>query len=210
MKQQFQGQVKSIILDLGGVILDIDYTLTIDAFKNLGIQDFQNLYAQASQSGVFDDFETGKISEKNFIEYLLRAIPNPRCSSEEVIQAWNAMLLNWDQRKLDLIQDLRKNYTVFLLSNTNSIHQKAFTASLNEQLGISTLNNHFDRVYLSHEIGLRKPNKEVFEFVLHNEGLTAEKTLFIDDSIQHLEGAKSLGIQTQLIDPSITLLQFFS
>ncbi len=209
MKQQFLKQIDNIIFDLGGVVLDIDYTRTIQAFKDLGIQDFDKLYTQASQSGVFDDFETGKISEEEFINYLLKSVSN-FCTSTDIIHAWNSMLLNWNKRKLDLILELRKNYRVFLLSNTNAIHKKAFLSSLENQLGINSLNQYFETVYLSHEIGLRKPNKDVFEFVLNNENLIADKTLFLDDSIQHIEGAKSIGIQTQLIDSKLDILQFFS
>lgn len=210
MMKEHSKHIETIIFDLGGVILDIDYTRTIEAFKGLGIQHFDNLYAQASQTGIFDDFETGKISEHRFIEYLLKAIPNSQCTSKDIILAWNAMLLNWDQRKLDLILRLRSTYKVCLLSNTNSIHKKAFLASLNKQLGITSLDHHFDKIYLSHEIGLRKPNTEVFEFVLENAGSKAETTLFLDDSIQHIEGANSIGIQTQLIGPELDILQFFS
>lgn len=209
MKQQFLKQIDNIIFDLGGVVLDIDYTRTIQAFKDLGIQDFDKLYTQASQSGVFDDFETGKITEEEFINYLLNSMSNS-CTSADVIHAWNSMLLNWNKRKLDLILELRKNYRVFLLSNTNSIHKKAFLSSLENQLGINSLDQYFETIYLSHEIGLRKPNKDVFEYVLNKENLNADKTLFLDDSIQHIEGAKSIGIQTQLIDSRLDILQFFS
>jgi len=209
MKHQFSKQFEYLIFDLGGVILDIDYTRTIQAFKDLGIQDFDKLYTQASQSGIFDDFETGKISEQHFINYLLNSMSST-CTSTDILHAWNSMLLNWDKRKLDLILNLRKNYRVFLLSNTNSIHKTAFLSSLENQLGITALDHYFDTIYLSHEIGLRKPNKEVFEFVLNNEDLKAEKTLFLDDSIQHIEGAKSIGIQTQLIGSELDILQFFS
>ena len=205
MKKDFD----AIIFDLGGVILNIDYTLTIDAFTNLGIANFDTLYSQASQAGLFDDIETGKITEHEFVSYIQQYVTS-NCSASQIIDAWNAMLLNWDIQKLELIRDLRTHFNIYLLSNTNQIHKEAFMSSLNHQTGLTTLDNHFDQVYLSHEIGMRKPNREIFEFVLRQHHLDASRTLFLDDSIQHIEGAKSLGIQTQLIDKSMDIIQFFS
>jgi putative hydrolase of the HAD superfamily len=200
---------KNIIFDLGGVILDIDYDRTIQAFKNLGIQDFEQLYTQAAQTGFFDDFETGKMSSAAFITALQHKIEND-ISNAEIIHAWNAMLLDWDMRRLNLLLELRKHHRVFLLSNTNSLHQSAFMKSLKQQTGLDTLSNHFDKVYMSHEIGLRKPNLDVFEFVLNDQQMNAEETLFLDDSIQHVEGAKKLGITTHGITKSGEILQLFS
>lgn len=200
---------KNIIFDLGGVILDISYDKTIQAFKNLGIQDFEQLYTQAAQTGFFDDFETGKMSSSEFIAALQHKIGND-ITSNDIIHAWNAMLLNWDIHRLNLLVELRKQHRVFLLSNTNSIHQSAFMLSLKQQTGLATLMNHFDKIYMSHEIGLRKPNVDVFEFVLNDQLLDAKETLFLDDSIQHIEGAKKAGITAYHITKPAEILQLFS
>jgi putative hydrolase of the HAD superfamily len=200
---------KNIIFDLGGVILDIDYDRTIQAFKNLGIQDFEQLYTQAAQTGFFDDFETGKMSSAAFITALQHKIEND-ISNAEIIHAWNAMLLDWDMRRLNLLLELRKHHRVFLLSNTNSIHQSSFMLSLKQQTGLATLINHFDKIYMSHEIGLRKPNVEIFEYVLNDQQITAEETLFLDDSIQHIEGARTIGITAHHITKPAEILQLFS
>lgn len=200
---------KNIIFDLGGVILDISYDKTIQAFKNLGIQDFEQLYTQATQTGFFDDFETGKMSSSKFIAALQHKIAND-ITSNDIIHAWNAMLLNWDIHRLNLLVELRKHHRVFLLSNTNSIHQSSFMLSLKEQTGLATLMNHFDKIYMSHEIGLRKPNVEIFEYVLNDQQINAEETLFLDDSIQHIEGARTIGITAHHITKPAEILQLFS
>lgn len=201
--------VETIIFDLGGVILNIDYQLTIDTFNQLGIDNFGQLYTQASQEGVFDDFERGDIGEKAFLDYLTEHLPN-HITEEQIIRAWNAMLLDWDMRKFELLNRLRPDYKTVLLSNTNSIHEQAFLYSLKQETGFSKLDNHFDRVFLSHQIRRRKPDTEAFQYVLDAIGTDAPNTLFIDDSIQHIEGAKKIGIQTYHITQKDEILQLFS
>lgn len=201
--------VETIIFDLGGVILNIDYQLTIDAFDLLGIDNFGQLYTQASQQGVFDDFERGDIDKNAFLGYLTEHLPN-HITEEQIISAWNAMLLDWDIRKFELLNQLRPSYKTVLLSNTNSIHQEAFLNSLKQETGFSKLDNHFDRVFLSHQIRRRKPDPEAFQYVLDSIGSDAGNTLFIDDSIQHIEGAKKIGIQTYHITQKDEILQLFS
>lgn len=207
MKVNLTG-INAIIFDLGGVILSIDYQKTIDAFIELGINDFQQLYTQANQTGIFDDFETGHFSEKEFVAYLSNKL-HSTITQSQIIDAWNAMLLSWDERKLNLIAQLNKSYRIFLFSNTNEIHKNEFLRTLQLEIGIPSLNNHFEKVYYSHELGKRKPHPESFIHILNENQLTPSTTLFIDDSIQHTEGAKKAGLKTiHILEESI--LQLFS
>jgi glucose-1-phosphatase len=189
--------IKNIIFDLGGVILNIDYNRTAKAFKQLGCDNFDELYSQQKQSGLFDEFETGKISPQAFINELLRVLPKG-ISAKKAIDAWNAMLIDLPKVRLEKLLEHKQNYRTFLLSNTNAIHEEAFTRLINLQHNISSFNDYFEHVYFSHQIGLRKPHKAVFDFVLEQNKLNPKETLFIDDSPQHLVGAEQLGIQTVL------------
>ena len=181
-----------IIFDLGGVILNLDYTLTTKAFQSLGLKNFDEIYAQANQTSLFDDLEIGKISAQFFINSLLPYLPQG-VTANKVVHAWNAMILDFPQERLDLLVELRKTKKVILLSNTNEIHIQAVNRSLANTTN-QKIESFFDKVYLSHEIGLRKPNVEIFEFVCKDQNITPSTALFIDDTIRHVEGAKRIGL----------------
>lgn len=182
----------AIIFDLGGVVLNIDYQKTISAFQQLGLAEFDGMYGKMHQSGLFDQLETGKIAPDEFLETLLQQLPG--ATLEQVHAAWNAMLLDFPPARMELLARIRQGRRTYLLSNTNAIHLREFTASLHAQTGYGSLHDLFDKVFLSHQIGLRKPHVEVFHYVMKEEGLDPEKTLFIDDSPQHVEGAKKAGL----------------
>ena len=114
-------------------------------------------------------------------------------TANKVVHAWNAMILDFPQERLDLLVELRKTKKVFLLSNTNEIHIQAVNRSLANTTN-QKIESFFDKVYLSHEIGLRKPNVEIFEFVCKDQNITPSTALFIDDTIRHVEGAKRIGL----------------
>ncbi len=187
--------VRHIIFDLGGVILNIDYQCTESAFEALGITAFKAHYSQLRQSSFFDNFETGRISGGNFIEGIKKISEKP-LTDDQITDAWNAMLLEFPLRRLQILQQLQIHFDTFLLSNTNVIHEARFQKMLKSQTGFNSLSVFFDKVYYSHRIGLRKPDAKAFQFILDQHQLQPEYTLFIDDSPQHIEAAKALGIQT--------------
>ena len=196
--------IQHIIFDLGGVLLNIDYKLTEKAFIETGITNFPELYSQLKQTPLFDQFETGKIDRATFISTLQNASQVP-VSETQIINAWNAMLLNYPLRRLQILQQLRIYHSLYLLSNTNEIHEESFNQILMRNHGMPNIGVFFDKVYLSHRVGLRKPMKEIFELVLNENSLQPKHTLFIDDSPQHIEGAKALGIQTIYLQPGMTI-----
>jgi len=187
--------IKNIIFDLGGVIINIDYNLTIRAFENLGIKHADIIYSQKKQTEIFDLLETGKISPAEFCEGI-RRISGINASDNDIIEAWNAMLLDFPDGIFDLLDVAHKKYKTFLLSNTNEIHYNAYSNILERQLGKTSLSNFFDKQYLSHEIGMRKPDTEIFRLVIEENGLLPDEALFIDDSPQHIEGARKAGLKT--------------
>jgi len=198
----------AVIFDLGGVILNIDYNLTIEAFKKLGDEDFDEIFSQAKQSNLFDEFEMGNISAQHFINKLLPCL-KPGTSPNAVVHAWTEMILNVPKAKLDLLEKLNAKYPVYLLSNTNEIHVPVVRRKWAEVTD-KPMEHFFDHIYFSHEIRLRKPHVEIFDFVCKKENLNKEKTLFIDDSIQHVEGAKKSGLQAIHLTNPEDLYSYFS
>lgn len=200
--------IKHIILDLGGVLVGIDYQKTITAFQNLGIYNFSQHFSQAVQSDFFADFECGRITETQFTETIQNWC-SPSASKQNIIDAWNAMIENFSITNLRLVQQLSLHYDVCVLSNTNSIHERYINHLLQQQLSIPHLQCMVDKVFYSHHIQRRKPHVETFAYVLNHGQFKPENTLFIDDSKQHIEGAKTLGIQTILLENIADLPKHF-
>jgi len=193
-------KTEAIIFDLGGVILNIDYNLTRRAFEKYGVHNFNEMYSQAAADELFDDLETGKISEPEFYK-TFNSRTGIGLSEDQIEHAWNAMLLDFRENSLDFIGALKSKYKLFLLSNTNHIHKTAFHSIYHQQKRAKPFDDFFDKAYYSCDMGLRKPNANIYEFVLQENRLKADSTIFIDDSAQNIQAAKALGIQTILLEP---------
>lgn len=196
--------IRHIIFDLGGVLLNLDYNLTEKAFVDLGIKNFNEIYSQLKQTPLFDKLEIGEMSRKEFVAAVQQLVAIP-LTEEQIYMAWNAMLLDFPIRRLQILQQLRLHYDLVLLSNTNEIHEEAFNKILQGNHGMPNIGVFFDKVYLSHRVGMRKPDTEIFQRILDDTGFKPEYTLFIDDSPQHIEGAKKLGIQTIYLEKGMTI-----
>ena len=192
--------IKNIIFDLGGVLLNIDTAKTNAAFEQLGIGDFKNNYSLDKMDRVFENLETGKISEEEFYQSI-KIISKNQLSNTQVKDAWNALLLDFRAESLAFLEKLSSKYNLYLLSNTNSIHLTAFDEIFTRNTGKTNFNAYFTKAYYSHLVGLRKPETNIYSFVLEDAGLIAEETLFIDDLAKNIEGAKLAGLQTHLLLP---------
>ena len=190
--------IRNIIFDLGGVIINLDMPATARAFRALGMTDFDLHYTQAKQSGLFDAFDKGEITPQDFRDGLKPYLP-AQTTDAAIDEAWNAMLLDIPAKRLEALSGLKKKYRLFLLSNTNEIHVTAFSAYMQRCFGFADFSGYFEKAYYSCRIGKRKPDKEIFDFVLNENQLIASETLFIDDSAQHLEGARLSGIRAELL-----------
>ena len=199
---------KNVIFDLGGVIININYNKTVNAFKKLGAESLDVVYSQKEQSSVFDLYETGKISSQEFINRILSHLP-ANTSPNQVVSAWNAMILDFPKRKLELLENVSKSQTIYLLSNTNDIHVEFARRQL-QKVSTRSLESYFQKTYLSQEIGMRKPHPETFQFVCDNANIDPSETIFIDDSIQHIEGAKTVGLNTYHLTNPEELYSLFS
>jgi FMN phosphatase YigB (HAD superfamily) len=200
--------IKNIIFDFGGVLIDIDYHRCVRSFEELGFRDFGAWYSQQVQHHLFDDFETGAIGPEEF-RSRIRTTSGLTLSDTAIDDAWNSILTGMPEKNVRLLERLRPHYRLFLLSNTNAIHEKAFTDLIVSTYGKYLLPSLFDRIYLSHHMHMRKPHEEIFRFVLEENGLLAAETLFIDDSLQHVEGAARAGLRARLLQPGEDITSLF-
>lgn len=196
--------IKNIIFDLGGVLIKIDYNKTREAFINLGIKNFDEYYQQDYVSKLFEDLEIGKISSTDFY-FEFRKITNSQLTNFQIAEAWNAMLGEFWIDRLNWLDDLKSNYGIFLFSNTNEIHYRAFIKLFENTMPNKSFSNYFIKDYYSHIMGERKPNEKSFKTILAQQNLISKETLFIDDTLKNIEGAKLCGLQTLHLLPNTDL-----
>jgi putative hydrolase of the HAD superfamily len=201
--------ITTIIFDLGGVVLDLDPNLTAEAFSKLSGKTITEIYEIFISSEWVPAFEKGKISAADFRKQVRQdlSINNP---DQEIDQAWNAMLLTLPPKRLDLLSGLRSSFNTLVLSNTNVIHVEAFSQTVASVTKGGKIDDHFNQVYYSNEVGMRKPDAEIFEFVLEANNLKANSTLFIDDMLPNIESANQIGIKTVHLTDQEDLFRIFA
>lgn len=203
--------IKNVIFDLGGVLLNLDLQRCFEGFEALGM-DVDNMLKSSvnnngigatmcdgmAVSGVMELYQVGKISTPDFFCELLK-VCKPGTTAEQVREVWNSWILDIPQYKLDLIKDLkRRGYNVYMLSNTNDAHWK----KIEKENFPEPLDSYFDDIFLSQELGLAKPGKEIYIEVLkrmckrQGSEVKPEECLFIDDSRANCDAANALGINT--------------
>lgn len=187
--------IKNLIFDLGGVIINISAKNTIDQFAALSNKDPSRIENILTESGFMLEYELGLISDTSFRDSIRASLGID--SPDKIIDAaWNAMLLEIPLKRIALLKSLRKKYRTFVLSNTNSIHLRKFNEILYEATGIASLESICERTYYSHIVHQRKPEPSIFKKVLEENNLEPAETLFVDDTLINLEGAQQVGIQT--------------
>lgn len=182
--------IKNIILDFGDVFINLDKEVVFREIPKWGGNGFTTeLWA------LNETYEVGGISSEEFVQELQSAFP--KASADQIIATWNAMLLDFPDERLDFIEALAQEnqYRLFLLSNTNALHIPHVEQKMGTQKYFR-FKNSFEQFYLSHEIHLRKPNAEIFQFVLDENGLLPEETFFVDDTTENTEAAEKMGIHT--------------
>jgi len=196
MKQIDLINIKNIIFDLGVVLLDLDFKRAKDKFFEIGLENFDTFYTTFNANSFFHDFETGKINKKQFITEIKKLIPK-QVDDKMVKEAWEAVIVGFPNKKIDFIKQISLRYKIFMLSNTNSIHAKKYEKEFKEKAGKS-LHQVFNKIYYSHEIGIRKPDLRTISIILKENDLNPQETLFIDDIEQNLEPARNLLLKTYL------------
>lgn len=185
--------INTVIFDFGDVFVNLNKETAIEAFKKLGLdgpnEDLQNLNFQ---------FETGKISELEFLEGFKKYIPD--ADLLDIRKAWNAVIGEFPLYRLEFLQLLSGKYRLFLLTNTDSIHIDRF-----EHLVGMTFSRDFyqcfEKVYYSYEMGMRKPDKNIFEYIIKKHDLSPKRTLFVDDKKENTDAAESVGLNVWNLKP---------
>ena len=184
--------IKNIVFDLGGVLIDLDFKSAINGLQKAGFTNVKEQLQAFDNEGIFQKFELGEISADEF-RASIRENSNVSLTDEEVDSLWNLMLLEISREKLELILDLRSKYMVYLLSNTNSIHWDYVCKNAFNYRGFR-VNDYFEKTFLSFEMHLAKPDKAIFEKMLYDANLLPEETLFIDDLEANCKAAEEVGI----------------
>ncbi len=201
-------EIKNIIFDLGGVIINLSTQTTVSQFAKLGGISEEEVNLKLMQSKEFHDYEKGLISDAHFRD-IVRSTLAVNAPDTEVDRCWNAMLLDIPMERIRLVQRLKTKYRIFLLSNTNEIHLNCFNGIVRDLTGKPSLDDLFENVYYSHRMKMRKPDQEIYEVVLRENDLNPDHTIFLDDNIFNLQGAEQCGIKTFHVQHPDLILTFF-
>ncbi|KIX19873.1 haloacid dehalogenase [Flavobacterium sp. 316] len=187
--------IDTIIFDFGNVFIDIDYNATQTALKSLGVKEWNS-----ELDALNKEYEMGKIDELQFIESIQKHTDGADLIS--IRSAWNALLLDFPLYRLEFLQMISSKYRLFLLSNTDSTHIDKFEHKVGQSFA-RDFYSCFEKVYFSFEIGKRKPDENTYKYVINSHNLTPKKTLFVDDRLENIEGAKKNGLLTWHLNPEV-------
>jgi len=191
--------IKNIIFDYGNVIFEINFQVTQNALAQLGIPNIEAFFGHKGQHTIFSDLESGAISSAQFRDEIRRVSANYDLSDDQIDTAWNSILVGIPPNVHEILLAVKQKYRTFLLSNTNEIHYNQILRYLDKEYGMKNNDDLFEKAYYSQLMFKRKPNVEIFEQVINENNLNPAETLFIDDSPQHLVGAKKAGLNTLLM-----------
>lgn len=187
--------IKTIIFDFGDVFINLDK----EGALKLALEKFEITELDEELQSINALYEQGLISTDEFLDFYTDNFP--KLSKEELKSIWNFILKDFPEHRLQFIKQLAKdnNHQLILLSNTNELHIDYIKKNVSFY---EDFKNCFDQFYLSHEINLRKPNADIFNFVLTENNIKAEECLFIDDTLENTQTAQQLGINVWNNNPS--------
>lgn len=207
MKSVLNG-ISTIIFDLGGVVLNLNPDLTANEFANLSGLTKEEVYKVFHESPWAPAFEKGEISVADFRNNIRREL-RLEINDSAIDLAWSAMLRELPEERLLMLSKLHNDYQTMVLSNTNEIHVRDFDKKVAAITPGKTIQDHFHRVYYSHEIGMRKPDLEIYKFILEKNNLKPESTIFVDDMLPNIEAAQQCGIKTIHLTDQKDLFRIF-
>ena len=185
-------KIKNIVFDLGGVILTLDHSEVVRRFEQAGAKQAKELLDPYHQKGIFLDLEEGRLTAEEFYD-ALRQLAGIYISNEMIDYGWLGFIADTPAYKLEMLEELRKSYNLYLLSNTNPIIMSWALSPQFSEKGKS-LDQYFDKMYLSYKIGTTKPNLQIFNYMIEDTGIIPSETLFIDDGAANIEAGKALGM----------------
>lgn len=201
-------QITNIVFDLGEVIIDLNIPGTVQKFAEQSGKSAEEVHKIYSSSDVFLNYEKGLISDDEFRSGANRLL-GTSYAAPEFDAIWNGMLHRLPLERLQLLKRLSSRFRIFLLSNTNAIHLRQFTKMVQAVSGEKSMEDYFEKAYYSHEIKMRKPDAEIFQFVLKDSNLEARQTLFLDDNQDNIIGARACGICAERILKPDQIFQIF-
>lgn len=184
-------QLKNIIFDLGGVLLNLDVPRCMDELEQIGLHEVRKWMTGTNEAGFFKEYESGLLSTVQFRDKIRQWVGHD-LSDEKIDGIWNCMLKDIPTHKLDLLLDLKRGYNLYLLSNTNELHWQVCIGKFEYKR--MHVQDYFTRIFLSFQMHQVKPDTGIFQTVLSEAGLIAEETLFVDDSMENCRAAASLGV----------------
>jgi glucose-1-phosphatase len=187
--------IKNIIFDLGGVIVNLSVEKTHRAFATLSGLPIEKIKSIVHHGTFFHHFEKGMINDSAFRDHLRESL-HITVTDAELDNAWNAMLLDIPIARVNLLEQLKSKFNIFLLSNTNNIHLQCFNNQVRQLTGMPSIDHYFHQAYYSHLLKMSKPDVEIYEHVLQSNNLIARETIFLDDNNDNLVGANKAGIKT--------------
>ena len=198
---------KAVIFDFGNVIINIEFQRIYQTFAKFTSKSVDYIEKRINEDQIFRRYESGQFTDEEFREVIRQTLGFP-LSDHEVDTAWNAILLDIPIDRIDLIHKIRQKYPVFLLSNTNNIHITASNNYLKKTHGINSLEILFDKLFLSYEMGMWKPDTEIYYAVLDSINLEPNEVVFFDDNLQNIESAKAIGMQTILVESTTSVVEY--
>lgn len=202
-----QGKIKNLIFDLGGVIINLNTSLTIKAFAELSGRSLEEVIKFSTTEPAFHLYEKGQITDADF-RAVIRTLTSKPLDDTSIDKAWNAMILDLPIEHIKLLRSLKERHNIFLLSNTNNIHMECVN-DVRIKASVESFDQLFHYDYYSHIMGKRKPDANIFEQVLEENNLDPAQTLFLDDNYDNINGASNLGINTLHVTSPNLLFEYF-
>ena len=198
---------KAVIFDFGNVIINIELQRIYNTFAKFTAKSPAYIEKRLEEDQIFRRYESGQFNDEEFREVIRQTLGFP-LSDKEIDTSWNAILLDIPVDRIDLIKKIRQKFPIYLLSNTNNIHIEASNLYLKKQHAIENLDLLFDKVFLSYQMGMWKPDVEIYHSVLKQINLQPHEALFLDDNLKNIESAKAIGMQTILVEPPTSITEY--
>ncbi len=201
-------KIENIIFDFGGVVLDIDPELTVKEFGKLGVKDLKIFESPDFVKNIVRKFERGIYTPEIF-RNKIREFLNIDATDQQIDDAWNALLFDIPAERIKVIEDVKKHYDIYLLSNSNEIHYDLYVRDLQLRFGYREFDELFNKAYFSFDLHMCKPDPDIYEFVIFQHNMNPETTLFIDDKEENINAAKELGLKALLLKSPVRIRDVF-
>jgi putative hydrolase of the HAD superfamily len=208
MSNQLQG-IDVIIFDFGNVLIDLDYPRVIRKFSEVAKKNLEEIEELVVTAPVLQKFEMGMIGPDEF-RASINKILGTQMGERQFENIWNSMLKSITKERMDKVLKIGERFDTYILSNTNMIHEIAYEEMIMQATGRPSLRDFVKEVYYSHEIGMRKPNLNCYQFVIDDIGIYPSRMLFLDDRLDNVEAAQKAGMKAiQIFDPDKQLNELF-